>query len=148
MKTITKFIADNGQEFYTESDAIEADNLINSVGAIMDLFPPKPSDDGCRFSNGYSFIQHDPVIVSEVKNRLLLLIKKYIDHHWVDQTLADDKVHLSYVSRLIGENYRIKPINDAWYRLECIDKEFREWGQPYFAAHPEESYALKNTVNA
>jgi hypothetical protein len=46
--------------------------------------------------------------------------------------MNDDKIDLSYVGRLISD-YNIGPLNSAWYRLQCIDKEGKEFGQPYFA---------------
>jgi len=135
MQTITKFKAKDGREFNTSDECIDYESLIDRVDEIMNRLPKKPELEGCGFENGDGFIQHTKKNYNLVKHDLLKVIKKYIKHEWVQQTMDDDSVHLSYVGRLI-DDYMLRPINSAWYRLMCIDSDLREWGQPYYAINP------------
>lgn len=144
MKAITKYVANNGKEFSTEKEAIEQDALIVQVDGIMSKLSPIPVRNDCDFSNGHFFIPQDSDIVKEVKREILTLIKVYINHKWIEQTLVDEAVHSSYVSRLVSEYNNLSPLAYAWYRLANIDNECREWGQGYFRENPEKSPALEN----
>jgi hypothetical protein len=45
---------------------------------------------------------------------------------------------MSYAGRVINDtapNFVYK----AWYRFMCLDDQLREWGQPYYASHPEDA---------
>ena len=137
MKTITKFRAIDGKEFNNENECLDYENLISKVNNIMKTLPSLPKDDGCSFSNGNGYIQHDKMILRKVQINLLKEIKNHIDHKWIQQTIDDENVHPSYVGRLVGD-YDIKPLNKAWNRFMCIDKLGREWGQPYYASNPNE----------
>lgn len=136
MKTLTKFQAIDGVEFYDEAECIEYESLINKIDKIISQLPPLPKDDGCKFANGGGFIQHDKNTLRSVKLNLLEEIKKHIEHRWIQQTIDDDNIHPSYVGRLV-DDHGIRPINNAWHRFMCIDKLGREWGQPYYANNPD-----------
>lgn len=137
MEVITKFKAIDGTEFKKESDCLKYELLIKRVDDIMALLPPKPNDDGCKFSNGSGYLQHEKTVLRNAQLQLLEICKEYIDHKWIQQTIDDENVHCSYVGRLLSD-YNIKPLNNAWHRFSCIDKQQREWGQPYFALNPNE----------
>ena len=148
MKVITKYVANDGIEFATEKECLEQDALIVQVEKIMNVMVPLPKeDDGCRFVNGCYFIQQDLNSVNEVKRKILTLIKVYINHQWVDDTLNKKNIHPSYVARLVGDCSHsrpfIRPLSDAWYRISNIDKLGREWGQGYFVENPDKSPALR-----
>ena len=137
MKVITKYVANNGIEFTTEKECVEQDALIIQVENIMsDINPLPKKDDGCRFGNGYYFIQQDLKRVSEVKRKILTLIKVYVNHHWIEDTLNKENIHPSY----------IMPLSNAWCRISNIDKLGREWGQGYFVENPDKSPALNGVA--
>lgn len=138
MKTITKFQAIDGVEFYTDSECLNYERLICAVENIMGELEQPPDDKDCKFANGDGFIQHDKVTLSRVRIDLLKEIKKHIDHKWVQQSIDDESIHPSWVARLISD-YNIRPLSNAWYRFQCIDVRGREWGQPYFANNPEKA---------
>lgn len=138
MEQITKFRAVDGSEFDKESDCVSYEALIVEVETIMRKLDPIPEMDGCNFSNGYGFVQQTRAAFLIVKLELLLIAKRYTEFHWIQQTVDDDTVHLSYAGRIIDECCP-RPVNRAWYRLMCIDKQFREWGQPYYANNPEKA---------
>jgi len=136
METITKFKAIDGTEFTSETECLKYELLIKRVDEIMALLPPTPKDDGCSFANGEGYVKHEKQTLRKVQVRLLEICKEYIDHKWIQQTIDDENVHPSYVGRLLGD-YGIRPLEKAWYRFSCVDKQGREWGQPYFANNPE-----------
>lgn len=144
MQQITKYQAIDGMEFNSENQCRDYEELIDLVNKIMSALNPLPKDAGCDFSNGHSFVQQSASTFKLVKSNLLAVIKRFIDHRWVQQTIDDNTVHLSFVGRLVGEG-NLHPLSNAWKRLSCIDKEYREWGQQYFAEHPEESKALSSS---
>ena len=146
MEKITKFKAIDGREFKTEKECLDYESLIAEVETIMKALKPTPKDDGCNFANGYSFVQQQKGIVKLTRLNLLNVIKRYIDHKCITQSMEDDTVHPSWVGRLVGET-DLRPLSDAWYRISNIDKESREWGQGYFVENPDKSPALR-TVSA
>lgn len=138
MKAIVKYEAEDGKEFDSEKECLDYENLIARVNNIMKVLPPLPKDNGCRFSNGEGFVQHDKKTLRKVQIGLLKEIKKHVEHKWVEQTIEDENVHPSYVARLL-DDYSISPLSKAWYRFICTDKLGREWGQPYFANNPDKA---------
>lgn len=143
MKVISKYVATNGVEFATEKECLDQDALIIQVESIMKGIAPLPKDETSKFANGYYFVQQDLNCVSEVKRQILTLIKVYINHKWVEDTIKNANAHPSYVARLVGEYNNLNPLERAWYRISNIDKLGREWGQGYFVEHPNESPALR-----
>jgi hypothetical protein len=135
METITKFKAIDGKEFTSEIECLKYELLIKRVDEIMALLPKIPKDDGCNFANGGGYIQHEKTTLRNAQIQLLEICKEYIDHKWIQQTI-DETVHSSYVGRLLGD-YGIRPLENAWYRFSCVDKQYREWGQLYFATNPD-----------
>ena len=141
MEKIIKYKADDGLEFTDKSRCTEhEDNCLMAANIMLDL-PNIP--EGSDFSNGCGYIQHDKDCLLAVRNELLEFFKRYSDHKWIQETI--DKgfdAHASYVSRIIGESAP-SPISKHWYRFECIDYQFREWGQPYYANNPEEGEQIQ-----
>lgn len=121
MKVITKFKAIDGTEFTKENECLKYELLIKRVNEIMALLPPTPNDDGCNYSNGSGYLQHEKQIFRNAQIKLLEICKEYIDHKWIQETIDDENLHSSYVGRLLSD-YAIKPLNNAWYRFSCIDK--------------------------
>ena len=136
MKQITKWKADDGCEFTDMAECAAYETLCAQVETIMAAFPKRPENDGCSFANGGGYIQLSAEVVKDARCKLLDLIATKIDHRWIAESKGEN-VHPSYVSRLVGD-YGLRPFCNAWHRFECIDKSWREWGQPYFANHPSE----------
>ena len=133
MEVITKFKAVDGKEFIHQHECMAYEVLIMQVDKIMSVLPYIPKD--CDFANGDGYIQHDTKQLRVVEIEILKLCKKHIKHHWIQQSIDNELMHKSYVGRLLGD-YDIRPLNNAWYRLMCIDKMGREWGQAYYANNP------------
>ena len=141
MEKITKFKAIDGAEFNNKNECLDYENLIERVNAIMSKLPKLPSNE-TDFVNGAGFIQHGKLDLILARLSLLKICKEYINHKWIDQTMYDETVHPSWVARLLGD-YGIRPLQKAWDRFLCIDKQHREWGQPYFAANPDKGQQVR-----
>lgn len=132
MKVITKYQADDGTEFNSKLDCMKHEVLCEKIQQIMALLPKRPDD--MEFANGHGYVQHAEKSVIQFRNRLLALMDGQIDHPWVGET-RQGKAHPSYLARLLDDS--ASPLGAAWNRLLMIDKKFREWGQPYYAMHPD-----------
>ena len=138
MKAITKYQAADGAEFATESKCAAYEALCSEVAQVVAALPTLPEDDGCDFVNGHGYIQHDADTFRRAREALLKIAQRECPHHWIDDSLAKgDEVHASWAGRIIGDSSR--PLYSAWNRIACTDKQFREWGQPYYAEHPEQA---------
>lgn len=131
MKRVQKFRADDGAEFDTEAACLEHEALCAEIDGVMATLPRPPADDGCRFTNGHGYIQHTPERFWPARDALLRIGNRLSPHKWFEQSLADREIHPSWCGRLIDETSR--PLSRAWYRVMCVDKDLREWGQPYYA---------------
>ena len=138
MKVITKYKASDGIEYIKEQDCIRHEELIERVNTIMGELIPIPKSDGCAFENGKGFIQQDASVFKRARTNILLEIGKLVNHQWVQETIDDESIDLGYVGRLIdGDD--LLPLYRTLYRLKCVDRQYREFGQPYFALHPEKA---------
>lgn len=140
METITKFRAYNGAEFNAEEKCRIYESNCRKADAIVSKLPERPDD--LDFSNGHGFIQHDPEIFKKVRRKLLEQANDECEHKWFTQSIEDESCHPSWAHRIISEACT-KNLNDAWYRILCTDFEFREWGQPYYAANPNQAHEHK-----
>ncbi len=135
MQVIKKYKADDGVEFLDANKCKEHEANCKLAKVIMSSLLVKP--DSIDFSNGHGYIQHDRSEVLNTRNRFLEFIKRYTDHKWVQATIdGGTDVHPSYVDRMLGESVPTS-IWKHWHRFSCIDSQFREWGQPFYANHPE-----------
>jgi hypothetical protein len=138
MKAVTKYIADDGLEFSEERACVSYEALCLEVAEIMGRLAPRPNLPSCSFENGAGYIQHDPKVAREAKVAILKIANGIFPHKWFDQSIEDATVDSSWAGRLISE-FSQKCVYKAWDRFQCMDKQFREFGQPYFALHPEQA---------
>ncbi len=138
MKEIIKYNAIDNTLFDTKKECLKYEALLKKVNIIMILLSPTPKGDNCSFINGGGFLQHDEMNVKKVKREILKLCKGYNNHEWIQKTIDDETTHPSYVGRLLDGSKNFKPLDRAWSRFMCIDKLYREWGQIYFAEHPDQ----------
>lgn len=134
MDAITKFKTYDGSEFDDRVDAEKYEADCRIADAIIAQLPPLPKEDGCRFSNGHGFIQHDPKLFARVRLQLLQQAAKETDHKWIRESIEDPTVHASWAARIISESCTDQ-LHRAWYRIHCTDSQFREWGQPFYAGN-------------
>lgn len=137
MKQIIKYQSDDGTEFYDEDLCIEHELITDEINAWVSQLPEKPNLDGCAFENGAGYVQHAEEMFMRVRSELCEIANRLCPHPWFEQTIEKGlAAHSSNAGRIIGE-IQNKALQKAWHRIECTDKMFREWGQPYFANHPQ-----------
>lgn len=141
MRKIQKWCAKDGAEFFEEEQCRSYERHCRAVKEAMEPMGKRPP--GCSFSNGSGYLQHTKEEFIAVRRKLLEIAKEFTDHRWIQDSI--DKgltVHPSYAGRIISECTTI-PLDRAWSRIMCVDKNFREWGQPYYAENPNEAKQIR-----
>jgi hypothetical protein len=147
-KAITKYQAEDGSEFVTEAEAQAHDRLCAETADIIKLLHPIPED--CDFSNGGGFVQQIPAVALAVQRGIVKVARRYFnrdeiyDRHFDYAENAEKPVGYTFVGRLINDGCP-NVLYGAWHRIMCMDENFREWGQPYFASHPNEAKQIDRT---
>jgi hypothetical protein len=135
MNKITIYEATDGRRFERASEALAHESLLGTLDEIDLPLGNKP--DNVNFSNGGGYIQHSRSTVTDFKGRLLSLACNL--HPSIREAVAEtpfENVHPgSIVGRILDDSN--SPLYRLWYRLYCIDRMDREWGQPYFALNPK-----------
>lgn len=112
MKPITKYQSDDGNVFDTAEKCLAYEGMLSRLSEVeFRTLGPKPYSSD--FWNGGGYIQHDFDLVDECRSVVKEISKS-------------------------GEegSPEFKAICKVLRRLESIDKNTREWGQPYFASNP------------
>lgn len=143
MKKISKFVANDGSEFTSQKKCERYEAHCKEVKAVMKKLGSVPKLPNCGFANGGGYIQHDEATFMQVRTQILEIAKKFTDHKWIQETIDKGlEAHSSYAARIIDE-CTTRPLGAAWSRVQCVDKQFREWGQPYYAEHPDKAKQVK-----
>ena len=109
MKPVTMYMANDGELFHTEHEALTRDALIAECDAEMTKRGIRKRPDDIGFSNGSGYIQQP------------------IGSWWALEIFLRGK----------GANRDSEgPIGRLLYRLHCLDTQDREWAQPFFALNP------------
>lgn len=129
MKQISKFQAADGAEFDDEAKCIAYEQLCVRVERIMARLPKVDI-------HGEDFVQHDGPTVLGVQRDLVLLYEGahpgMVDRHTERARNADRPLGMSMIGRYIDDSAE-RPIRAAWWRIQRMDANFREYEQPYFA---------------
>jgi len=129
MKQITKFEAADGAEFDDEQKCLAYEQLCVRVERIMARLPKVTI-------SGEDFVQLDGPTVLGVQCDLVLLYEGahpgMVDRHTEYARNADRPVGMSLIGRYIDDSAE-RPIRAAWGRIQCIDNQFRQYEQPYYA---------------
>ena len=138
MKEVTRYESEDGSTWKSRQDAWRRDSMIVDV-AFVDKELPPVKDAYYQFANGGGYVQRKGETVRSVHKRLLAITETLIPDWFRDQrekfnTNFDD-VDPSWFHRML-DGFS-PPVESAWSRLYCIDKKFREWGQPYYALNPD-----------
>jgi hypothetical protein len=122
MKTVQRYQTADGRVFNTELEAGAHETLVGRVCEIISALGSK-----CNISGGNGYIQHDPAIVTKIKDSFFKLAleeqgqsAKDMNIHWLGRYLSDSN------SYLYG----------TWNRLECIDELGREFDQQFYRNNP------------
>lgn len=132
MKSIIKFVTDDGVEHVEEEAALEHERLCDDVHRAESHLLPRPTSS--EFSNGVGFVQQTGSVVIVFQRHLIRTLQKTCptDEDWSVYLEAEFPVGNSYMGRLM-DDAAPRVVRSAWWRVMCIDEQFREYGQPYFA---------------
>ncbi len=143
MKTITKYIADDGTEFRDELKCLEHEALCSEIADVMSVLPRRPDNDGCRFANGGGYIQHEAGTLMTVRDRLLRIAQRFTKDPSIQKELDGRAVHESHVQYAINAMCP-KVLIDAYNRISYTDPwTAREYGQMYFRNNPDKAEQIQ-----
>lgn len=136
MKAITVYEAVDGSRWETEHEADDRDLHCARLAEISQLIKPVPNT--TDFRNGHGYVQQDANCVRAFKTALLIEAGYGNEHirNLMRQVGPEHLAPRGVVARYLDDNPLQADIRDLWRRLKCIDDDFREWGQVYFAVHP------------
>lgn len=144
MKELTVYVAEDGARFDTRDSCGAHDLLVSRCRDIEAQLRPTPKDDHLEFANGGGYVQQLDAAYTKVKDELLMLYSEHCDYSHSTMRHIDEarrrpcgEAGFSMIPRLFDSG-DTRPIDRIWHRLVCIDSRCREWGQPYFATHPNE----------
>lgn len=122
------------QVFETPELAAKYQEKLLKTAAMLSLLKPVP--DTTTYANGGGFVQQDPLKV-EMYKREILLAASHFNPKFRELALNPMKVDPSgIVGREIGDSD--PELFNLWHRLMCMDSQYREWGQVYYAINPSE----------
>lgn len=132
MNIITKYKAVDGKEFVTELECRNHESHIEQASEVNKILP-SAVDDNCSFVNGDGFIQQSPEDIAQFKKSLADLIGQKMGEEVKLKFLFNSRGIAGRIIDDSGETYIYKLMT----RLHCIDEQNREWGQVFYAIHPE-----------
>jgi hypothetical protein len=135
MKTIQMYEANDGSVHDTPEAANRIDVIHDQCKYILDnLLPQIP--EGCSFANGSGYLQCDSKKIERAKNELLRMANVYFKPQGSFTTFN------GLVGRYISDGGP-KLMNEVYNYLNCIDDQYRMWGQPYFRFHPDQAKMVR-----
>lgn len=133
-ETMTYFVTGDGQRFTDAAAAARHEVLVAEVAEIMAPLGDVP--DGTNFTNGHGHIPHTAAALETVR-RAVAAIGKRERPSWEGwDAFAEGNCHISWPARMV-DNGGPSELRTVIHRLYCTDDQGREWGQPYFASHPD-----------
>lgn len=134
MKIIQQYQSEDGKIFNNEQECEKYEVILAKVNKILSDMPCGEKID--RFTNGRGYIQHSADVVQSLKESIVELANEYFNPK------DNYKYFNYYLSRCIDDS-NMKCLSKMSYKIMCIDEDNREWGQPYFAAHPNEAEQIR-----
>ncbi|MCK9279314.1 MAG: hypothetical protein M0P71_01730 [Melioribacteraceae bacterium] len=134
MKIITKYQAIDGSEWNTEEECNTREKMIEQVDNAMSLLKPIPKE-----LNWEGYVQQSAEVVKECKRKLFNIVNQKdilgeaIKWQIKKYDTKFEEVYSSWFCGMLDENNA--PLYNAYNRLCNIDKENKEWNQPYYATN-------------
>lgn len=133
MEKIIKYRAKDNREFYDLDKCMEHEVLLIKIDNILEKLVP--ASDDIEFTNGEGYIQQERDIVKQA-------IKESTELYNKSRKEMSKKIEtIMYYGRLLQDSG--SPLYNLYSRFDCIDTKMREWGQPYFAYHPEKGKQIE-----
>jgi hypothetical protein len=136
---MVKYRAKDGTLCDSEAEADDLDRTLAAIDAAMSRLAPR--SDGMAFTDGRGYVQHDPADVKRAREAIFRAAAKEQAWYFAKHPEADTAETAHPLRHILG-----RILDDSgslfyrpWMRLACIDDAGREWGQPYFALHPDKA---------
>ncbi len=138
MEEVKRFLSEDGQIFDDVYACVEHEKLINAINEIESRMPIRPKNDGCKFGNGEGYLQHEKDVIDKAMVDLLK-VSDIDKEYWDKPQFLDNPFSCRFgiIGRVIDDSR--SAINSLWYRFMCMDENYREYGQCYYATHQSES---------
>jgi hypothetical protein len=134
MKEIKRYVADDGTEFIDATACRMHEAYVEHIGIATRGLPARPEN--IEFTNGRGYVQHEPEALLQSAWRAVCRIAA--SHHGPD--FADAPFRSQRVIRTLWE---ATPAEFAFvHRITCLDEQYREWGQPFFALNPDNAESI------
>lgn len=133
-ETVTIYTCIDGKQFDNERSAKLYEDILWEIHSIERNLPERP--DNTDFANGHGYIQHQMESLRQARELLYDLALR------VHPSMIEyDFFSYGFVRALDDSN---SVLGKLYYRLvTCVDADLREWGQPYFANHPEHAKQVR-----
>lgn len=135
--TVVQYISDDGRVFTSESAALQWETNVAVVKEIEDILGPRPD-----LPHGGGYWQHTRETVRRfwgaVLKASLGVFNAYPELQAQIKAAIDtdpSSVHPGSIAGRIMDDTG-SPLQSLWSRMMCIDPQYREWDQPYFALNP------------
>jgi len=122
MKEITKYITDDGTEFFSEFNCMRYESQCKRAEELIAQLNVRPKEDT-------EIVQQDIKVLDDVWEGLMAIAREVVTHKWLEKSRQE--IHISFPARIISD-YGHKGLQEAFYRLHCIDSQGREYSQPYY----------------
>lgn len=132
MQAITKIQSVDGKLFDNEADCIKHEKMIEEIDVIIQTLNPVPND--CNFKNGDGYVQQDIKTVAKAMIRIVEAAGIKKKPEFIENPFA---CRFGVIGRIICDSDNAQ-LWHSWSRFMNIDNLGREWGQSFFARHPEE----------
>jgi hypothetical protein len=125
-----KYVAEDGTEFDTEFMALEHEALLSKIKSIECLLGGKQNQ---KVVDNEGYYQHTKSNVERAWEMVIELSRPYFEgFDNVFNAKAKDIHPMGIGGRIIDDRGN-RALNKLWWRFGCIDSEFKEWNQPYYA---------------
>lgn len=119
MKKIVQYQAKDDIIFSDKDECIEYEKQLDFCTDLVDQLEDIERD--TDFGNGDGYIQQKSETVIRLRKEMVAYAKTF-------DLVSDRDIHDAFIGGL----------RHLYYRLSCIDGNWREWGQKYYAINPSE----------
>ncbi len=127
MKTVMKFVADDGKEFEDMKECVQYETLCARVHELEKLMLSE-------LPVGTDYIQQNRKKVLEFQRCAIAMLKEaapWASAQWEVWMEIEHPIGGSHLGRVASE--QLRPIAHMFWRLHCMDREFRKFSQPFYA---------------
>lgn len=105
--------------------------LNERIDKIMSNLPSSVEDLNYKYTSIHEvpYIQHIPSVVEETQLEFLKICGEVLKSDYY----TTGKIHRQGIIGRYLDDCGINELSSTWHRFMCIDEEYREWQQPYYA---------------